>query len=104
MGRTAPGFGKVPPVRVHRLLRESAVLREPPVPMAPTPPLPSRLAAAAGHVYTATGPVLGLLIVVAAVEGRVVAAMWLGPAGLWGQGTVRRRGTGSRRGGEEWMS
>jgi phosphatidylcholine synthase len=57
------------------------------VPTAPTPSLPSRLAAAAVHVYTATGSVLGLLIVVAAVEGRVVAALWLGLAAMWVDGT-----------------
>jgi len=51
------------------------------------PSLPSRLAAAAVHVYTATGSVLGLLIVVAAAEGRVVAALWLGLAAMWVDGT-----------------
>src|SRR3712207_2972979 len=45
------------------------------------------MAAAAVHVYTATGSVLGLLIVVAAVEGRVVAALWLGLAAMWVDGT-----------------
>src|SRR3712207_8774961 len=55
--------------------------------MAPPPSLPSRLAAAAVHVYTATGSVLGLLIVVAAVEGRVVAPLWLGLGAMWVDGT-----------------
>ena len=57
------------------------------MPTAPTPSLPSRLAAAAVHVYTATGSVLGLLIVVAAVEGRVVAALWLGLVAMVVDGT-----------------
>ena len=37
-----------------------------------------RLSAGAVHLYTASGTVLGLLIVVAAVEGEVVRALWLG--------------------------
>ncbi len=57
------------------------------MPTAPTPSLLSRLAAGAVHVYTATGSVLGLLIVVAAVQGRVVAALWLGLAAMWVDGT-----------------
>jgi phosphatidylcholine synthase len=55
--------------------------------MAPTPSLPSRLAAAGVHVYTAAGSVLGLLIVLAAVEGRVVAALWLGLVAMVVDGT-----------------
>jgi phosphatidylcholine synthase len=47
----------------------------------------SRLAAAGVHVYTASGSVLGLLIVVAAVEGRVVAALWLGLVAMVVDGT-----------------
>jgi phosphatidylcholine synthase len=39
------------------------------------------------HVYTALGSVLGLLIVVAAVEGRVVPALWLGLVAMVVDGT-----------------
>jgi phosphatidylcholine synthase len=39
------------------------------------------------HVYTATGSVLGLLIVVAAVQGRVVAALWVGLVAMVVDGT-----------------
>ena len=55
--------------------------------MAPTPSLPSRLVAAGVHVYTATGSVLGLLIVLAAVDGRVVTALWLGLVAMVVDGT-----------------
>ena len=39
-----------------------------------------RLAGAAVHLYTASGSVLGLLIVLAAFEGEVETALWLGLA------------------------
>jgi len=50
-------------------------------------PLSRRLAAAAVHVYTAMGSVLGLLIVLAAVDGRVVTALWLGLVAMVVDGT-----------------
>jgi phosphatidylcholine synthase len=50
-------------------------------------PLPLRLAGAAVHLYTATGSVLALLIVIAAMEGKVVTALWLGLATLFIDGT-----------------
>ena len=46
-----------------------------------------RLAGAAVHLYTASGSVLGLLIVLAALEGNVVTALWLGLAALFIDGT-----------------
>lgn len=46
-----------------------------------------RLRAAAVHCYTASGTVLALLIVVAAVEGDAVRALWLGLAALVVDGT-----------------
>jgi phosphatidylcholine synthase len=46
-----------------------------------------RLAGALLHVYTAAGSVLALLIVVAAVEGRPITALWLGLAALIIDGT-----------------
>ncbi|MGY1803560.1 CDP-alcohol phosphatidyltransferase family protein [Blastococcus sp. SYSU D00922] len=46
-----------------------------------------RLAGLAVHVYTATGSVLGLLIVFAAFEGEVETALWLGLATLFVDGT-----------------
>jgi phosphatidylcholine synthase len=46
-----------------------------------------RLAGAAVHLYTASGSVLGLLIVLAAIEGDVKAALWLGLATLFIDGT-----------------
>jgi phosphatidylcholine synthase len=49
--------------------------------------VPSRLAAAAVHVYTATGSVLGFLIVLAAIDGRPVTALWLGLAAMVVDGT-----------------
>ena len=57
------------------------------MPTAPPPSLPSRLAAAGVHVYTAAGSVLGFLIVLAAVEGRVVTALWLGLVAMVVDGT-----------------
>jgi phosphatidylcholine synthase len=50
-------------------------------------PLGLRLAGAAVHLYTASGAVLGLLIVLAAFEGEVVMALWLGLATLFVDGT-----------------
>jgi phosphatidylcholine synthase len=46
-----------------------------------------RLAGAAVHVYTASGSVLGLLIVLAAFDGNAVAALWLGLVALVVDGT-----------------
>jgi phosphatidylcholine synthase len=46
-----------------------------------------RLAGAAVHLYTASGSVLGLLIVFAAFEGEVKTALWLGLAALFIDGT-----------------
>jgi phosphatidylcholine synthase len=46
-----------------------------------------RLAGGLLHVYTAAGSVLALLIVVAAVEGRPITALWLGLAALVIDGT-----------------
>ena len=46
-----------------------------------------RLAGAAVHLYTASGSVLGLLIVLAALEGKVEAALWLILATLFVDGT-----------------
>jgi phosphatidylcholine synthase len=46
-----------------------------------------RLAGAAVHLYTATGSVLGLLIVLAAVDGAVETALWLILATLFVDGT-----------------
>lgn len=46
-----------------------------------------RLAGAAVHLYTASGSVLGLLIVLAAVDGDVETALWLGLAALFIDGT-----------------
>lgn len=56
-------------------------------PDAATFPLPFRLAGALVHVYTASGTVLGLLIVLAAIEGEAVTALWLGIAALFVDGT-----------------
>ena len=46
-----------------------------------------RLAGALVHVYTAGGTVLGLLIVLAAIEGEALTALWLGLAALFVDGT-----------------
>ncbi len=52
------------------------------------PPSPwSALRAAAVHAYTASGAVLALLIVLAAIEGEVGRALWLGLAALVVDGT-----------------
>jgi len=50
-------------------------------------PLGLRLAGAALHVYTASGSILALLIVVAAFEGEAITALWLGLAALFIDGT-----------------
>jgi phosphatidylcholine synthase len=50
-------------------------------------PLGLRLAGAAVHLYTASGSVLALLIVIAALEGDAVKALWLGLATLFIDGT-----------------
>ena len=50
-------------------------------------PLGLRLAGAAVHLYTASGSVLALLIVLAAFDGDAVTALWLGLATLWIDGT-----------------
>jgi phosphatidylcholine synthase len=54
---------------------------------APAFPLRLRLAGALVHLYTATGSVLALLVVIAAVEGEAVTALWLGLATLFIDGT-----------------
>ncbi|RBY96663.1 CDP-diacylglycerol O-phosphatidyltransferase [Blastococcus sp. TF02-8] len=46
-----------------------------------------RLAGAAVHLYTASGSVLALLIVLAALDGDAVTALWLGLATLFIDGT-----------------
>jgi len=46
-----------------------------------------RLAAAFVHLYTATGSVLAFLIVLAAIDGKVETALWLGLAALVVDGT-----------------
>jgi phosphatidylcholine synthase len=46
-----------------------------------------RLAGLALHAYTASGTVLALLIVIAAIDGNAVRALWLGLAALWIDGT-----------------
>jgi phosphatidylcholine synthase len=50
-------------------------------------PLGLRLAGAAVHLYTAVGSVLALLIVIAAFDGEVETALWLGLATLFIDGT-----------------
>jgi phosphatidylcholine synthase len=50
-------------------------------------PLRLRLAGALVHLYTASGTVLALLIVLAAFEGEVVTALWLGLTALVVDGT-----------------
>jgi len=46
-----------------------------------------RLGGAAVHLYTASGSVLALLIVIAALNGRTTTALWLGLATLFIDGT-----------------
>ena len=54
----------------------------------PAPPsLGLRAAGWIVHLYTASGSVLGFLVVIAALEGNVEAALWLGLATLWIDGT-----------------
>jgi phosphatidylcholine synthase len=53
----------------------------------PSHPRGLRLAGAAVHLYTASGTVLALLIVLAAFDGRPVTALWLGLAALVVDGT-----------------
>jgi phosphatidylcholine synthase len=64
-------------------VRENAV----PGPPSAPPPVGLRLAGAAVHLYTAVGAVLGFAIVIAAFDGHVVTALWLGLAALWIDGT-----------------
>ena len=62
-------------------------LASPAAPGRPAFPLGLRLAGYAVHLYTASGSVLALLIVVAAVEGHPTTALWLGLATLFIDGT-----------------
>ncbi|TKJ16886.1 CDP-alcohol phosphatidyltransferase family protein [Blastococcus sp. CCUG 61487] len=62
-------------------------MQAPAAPPAKTFPRRQRLAGAAVHLYTAAGSVLGLLIVLAAVEGEVETALWLVLATLVVDGT-----------------
>jgi phosphatidylcholine synthase len=62
-------------------------LAPPAAPGTPAFPLGLRLAGYAVHLYTASGSVLALLIVVAAVEGHPTTALWLGLATLFIDGT-----------------
>jgi phosphatidylcholine synthase len=66
-------------------VRENAVPGDSATP--PSYPLGLRLAGAAVHLYTALGSVLGFWIVIAAFQGEVVTALWLGLATLWIDGT-----------------
>ena len=66
-------------------VRENAVPGDGVAP--PSFPLALRLAGAGVHLYTALGSVLGFWIVIAAFEGEVVTALWLGLATLWIDGT-----------------
>jgi phosphatidylcholine synthase len=62
-------------------------VQDQPAPPAETFSRGQRLAGLAVHLYTASGSVLGLLIVLAALEGEVEAALWLGLATLFVDGT-----------------
>ena len=74
--------------QVWQPLRVQEKTAQPVPPEAPPSfPLRLRLAGAAVHLYTASGSVLGLLIVLAALEGEVEAALWLGLATLFIDGT-----------------
>jgi phosphatidylcholine synthase len=53
----------------------------------PPPSAALRLAGAAVHLYTALGTVLAFLVVIAAIDGDVEAALWLGLAALFVDGT-----------------
>ena len=58
------------------------------VPVDVTPfPLRLRLGGALVHLYTASGTVVGFLIVLAAIEGEAVTALWLGLLALFIDGT-----------------
>jgi phosphatidylcholine synthase len=54
---------------------------------ATTFPLRLRLAGGLVHLYTALGTVVGLLIVLAAIEGEAATALWLGLVALFIDGT-----------------
>jgi phosphatidylcholine synthase len=73
--------------RVWQPLRVQDKTAQASPPGAPAFPLGLRLAGAAVHLYTASGSVLGLLIVLAAVDGDVETALWLGLATLFIDGT-----------------
>ena len=57
------------------------------VPDVPAFPLRLRLAGGLVHLYTASGTVVALLIVLAAIEGEAVTALWLGLLALFIDGT-----------------
>ena len=59
----------------------------PVMPAATASPVPWRIAGAAVHLFTASGAVLGLFIVLAAFEGAVERALWLALAALVVDGT-----------------
>jgi phosphatidylcholine synthase len=63
------------------------VVTEPPPSPAPTFSRGLRLAGAALHLYTASGSVLALFIVVAAVDNKPITALWLGLVALVIDGT-----------------
>lgn len=71
----------------HRAVWQPRPVQDQAAPPAETFSRRQRLAGAAVHVYTASGSVLGLLIVLAALEGDVEAALWLGLAALFVDGT-----------------
>ena len=71
------------PVWQPQRVRENGVAAAPAEVFSPA----FRLAGAAVHLYTASGSVLALLIVLAAVEGEVETALWLGLATLVVDGT-----------------
>jgi phosphatidylcholine synthase len=64
-------------------VRETGVPAAPPEAFSPA----FRLAGAAVHLYTATGTVVGLLIVLAAIEGETLTALWLFFVALFIDGT-----------------
>jgi phosphatidylcholine synthase len=59
-------------------------------------PLSRRLAGMAVHLYTASGSVLALIIVLAAFDGDVVTALWIGLAALVIDGTDGMLARGAR--------
>jgi phosphatidylcholine synthase len=79
------------PRRVHENAAPPAAEGGPGTADAPVPaqtfPLKLRLGGAAVHLYTASGSVLALLIVLAAMEGETVTALWLGLVALVVDGT-----------------